>query len=500
MTTRTTTDLGHDSQDRRSRRSVTLRAARWSATHPWRALLVWVVFVAAAVAAGSVITTQQTSDADYRLGQSGRADEMITAAGLASPDSESVLITTRGDQAIDRADATAAADQVRRAMTRVHGVDRVGDPVWSPQRAAMLVPISLARDQDAQPDAAALTDVTAAIQHDHPELSVREAGDLTLDDAINTRVGEDLASAEGLSLPITLVIMLLAFGALIAAGMPVLLAISGVLATIGLYAPISYLIPSEPTVSSMILLIGMAVGVDYSLFYLKREREERERGNGTVDAVEIAAATSGHSIIVSGFAVIVSMAGLYVVNDPTFSSLATGAIIVVAVAVLGSLTVLPALLSELGRWVDRPRVPLLWRVNRRIGRGGISRRLLAPVMRHPKTSLLVSGVIVAGLAVPALQMQLSEGTLKTLPQDIPEVQTAQAIEKEFPSEGSVMRVAVHSDQENQDVARALRELAREASAKAGAIVPASSDPVAVSKDGRTTVLSLSVPSARLRDG
>ena len=99
------------------------------------------------------------------------------------------------------------------------------------------------------------------------------------------------------------------------------------------------------------------------------------------------------------------MAGLYVVGDATFSSLATGAIIVVAVAVLGSLTVLPALLAKLGRWVDRPRVPLLWRVNRRIGRGGISRRLLAPVLRHPKTSLLVSGWSSPALAVPALGMR-----------------------------------------------------------------------------------------------
>ena len=148
-------------------------------------------------------------------------------------------------------------------------------------------------------------------------------------------------------------------------------------------APLSYLVPAEPTVSSMIVLIGMAVGVDYSLFYLKREREERAKGRTTLDAVEIAAQTSGHSILVSGGAVIASMAGLFVVGDATFNSLATGSILVVAVAVLGSITVLPALLVKLGRWVDRPRVPLLWRLNRRIGRGGISGRLLAPVVRRP---------------------------------------------------------------------------------------------------------------------
>ena len=149
--------------------------------------------------------------------------------------------------------------------------------------------------------------------------------------------------------------MLLAFGALIAAGVPVLLAVTSVAATMGIAAPLSHLIHSEPTVTSMIVLIGMAVGVDYSLFYLKREREERAKGRTTLDAVEIAAATSGHSILVSGAAVIGSMAGLFIVGGATFDSLATGAIIVVAVAVIGSVTVLPALLAKLGRWSDRPR-------------------------------------------------------------------------------------------------------------------------------------------------
>ena len=172
-----------------------------------------------------------------------------------------------------------------------------------------------------------------------------------------------------------------------------LLAATSVAATIGIIAPLSHLVPAESTVTSMIVLIGMAVGVDYSLFYLKREREERARGRSTLDAVEIAAQTSGHSILVSGGAVIAAMAGLFLMTDTTFNSLAVGSILVVAIAVLGSITVLPALLAKLGRWVDRPRVPLLWRFNRRLssrlGQGGISRRLLGPVLRHPVAALLV---------------------------------------------------------------------------------------------------------------
>src|SRR4029078_13162258 len=151
-------------------------------------------------------------------------------------------------------------------------------------------------------------------------------------------------TAEGISLPITILLMLLAFGALIAAGVPVLLAVTSVAATIGITAPISHLIHAEPTVTSMIVLIGMAVGVDYSLFYLKRERAERAAGRTTLDAVEIAARTSGHSSLVSGGSLIISMTGLFIMGAATFNSLAAGSIVVVAVAVLGSITVLPALL------------------------------------------------------------------------------------------------------------------------------------------------------------
>jgi putative drug exporter of the RND superfamily len=421
---------------------TTASLARWSATHPWRALVTWLLFIAAALAIGSVVSTKQTSDADFRLGQSGQADAWIQGSHLGSPPTEDVMITSASGS-ISRSDAEQAAGEVSRRMSAIGSIHHVADPIWSADSQSLLVSVRLVKPAgDADPDVTSLQAVTAAVQAAHRELSVAEVGEASINAAVNQCVSDDLGKAERLSLPITLIIMLIAFGALIAAGIPVLLAISGVVATIALYAPLSHLIPADGTMSSMVLLIGMAVGVDYSLFYLKREREERERGRSTIDAVGIAAATSGHSIVVSGAAVIVAMAGLYVVQDATFSSLATGAILVVAISVIGSLTVLPALLSKLGRWVDRPRVPLLWRLNRRIGRGGISRRVLAPVMRHPKTSLLASSLVVLGLAAPVLGMHLHEGNLATLPQDIPSVQTMKQLDAAFPSEGEAILVVV----------------------------------------------------------
>ncbi|WP_232523020.1 MULTISPECIES: MMPL family transporter [Nocardioides] len=463
-----------------------MRAARWSALHPWSAILAWVAFVAFAVGLAIAIPTQETTDADYRVGESGRADALVAEAGFDPTDTENILITARAGALGD--DGAAAAQAIVDAARTADGVVEVSDPQPSADGSALLVSAEV-DGEDPAPLVAATQDVAAA----YPGLDIRESGDLTLDEAISDQVGEDLSSAEVISLPVTLVLMLLAFGALIAAGIPVLLAATSVAATIGLMAPLSHLVPADESVSSMIVLIGMAVGVDYSLFYLKREREERAKGRTTLEAVEIAAQTSGHSILVSGGAVIASMAGLFLVGDATFNSLAVASILVVAVAVLGSITVLPALLVKLGRWSDRPRVPLLWRLNRRIGRGGISSRLLGPVIRHPLAALLAASVVIIGLAIPALTMKTHSATLDTLPQTIPEVQTIKAISADFPADaGASARVVVRADAgDRQQVGAALEDLADRAAATGDFV--AASGGVEVSDDGRTSVLTLGMP-------
>ncbi len=472
--------------------AVPLRAARWSATHPWRAILAWFVLVLVSVGLAIAIPTVETSDADYRVGESGRADAMVQTSGIDEPTTENVLITPRGDVPVDTAAARSAARQLRSEMAQVDGVEAVSAPQWNADRSAMLVSVQLARGQD---DAGRLQAVTADVSGRHPKLEIRQAGDLSLDAGIDERVGADLARAEGFSLPVTLILMLVAFGALVAAGIPVLLAATSVAATIGLMAPLSHLIPSDGTVGSMIVLIGMAVGVDYSLFYLKREREERAAGRTTLDAVEIAAQTSGHSILVSGGAVIASMAALYVLGDATFNSLATGSILVVGVAVLGSITVLPALLAKLGRWVDRPRVPLLWRLNRRIGRGGFSRRILQPVVRHPGVALLLSAIVIGLLALPSLGMKTHAANLETLPASIPEVATFTRITEEFPVEGVTASVVVKAAAGERDaVASALSRL-NDSALETTDFVDTGREAVTVSPDGSVSVLELAMPYA-----
>jgi RND superfamily putative drug exporter len=467
----------------------TVRVARWSATHPGRAVGLWAAFVIAAIACLAFIPTQKTSSDDFRIGDSGKASAILQQAKLTEKPTESVLITSpKGG--LDTQDAEAVAAEVSQKTADVPGVAGVGPPIWSKSRDALLVPITMSGDaDDASDHVDGVLDATTAVQKAHPNLGVQEAGTASINDGVNSRVGEDLGSAESMSLPITFAILLVAFGAFIAAGIPVLLAISSVVTALGLYAPLSHLFPDSGTTSNVVLLIGMAVGVDYSLFYLRREREERRRGRSTIDAIEIAAATSGRAVVVSGFAVMVAMAGLFLARDVTFNALAIGSILVVSVAMVGSLTVLPALLSKLGRFADCPRIPLLWRLNRRIGTGGISGRLVRPIIRRPWLSAVLAGGVLLALAAPSLGMSTHQGTVNTLPQDIPAVHAYQRMQQSFPSERPSIDVVLHSTGQGSSAAAkvALQKVQQQAVA---AHIATAGDPIRTSSDGRTTVLSM----------
>jgi RND superfamily putative drug exporter len=421
---------------------MTVRAARWSATHPWRAIVLWLVFVAGCVLVGQSVGLHQVSTLDTGTGQSNRADHLLHDAGLTSPAAENVLITARSGS-LNSAAAHATATDVTARLSRLPEVASVAAPRRSVDGTALLVPVTMAGDPEHAGDHIdPLLTATAAAAADHPTLRVEQVGATSLNQAVNDQVGRDLGSAAVLSLPVTLIILLIAFGAIIAAGVPVLLALSAVGAATGLSSLVSHVIPDSGSTSSMILLMGMAVGVDYSLFYVKRARSERHRGRTHLDAIEIAAETSGHSVIVSGAAVIVAMLGLFLVHNAVFSSLAAGSIIVVAVAVLGSLTVLPALLVKLGRRIDRPRVPIFWRWSTEAREPRVWPVLLRPATRHPVRTLVISVLALAALALPALTLRLQSDTSASLPASISEVQAFHRMTAAFPSENATQTVVV----------------------------------------------------------
>src|SRR5438270_5627016 len=220
----------------------------------------------------------------------------------------------------------------------------------------------------------------------HPGFYVDEAGSVSSGKALDKMFGDQLKLAGERSIPITIVVLLLVFGALVAVGIPLLLALSSVLATVFLVALPSQLVPMDQNVDAVVLLIGLAVGVDYSLFYLKREREERAAGRGQRAALEAAAATSGRSVLISGATVMIAMAGMLFSGDKTFISMGIATMIVVAVAMIGSLTVLPAVLSKLGDRVEKGRIPLLGWLRRPAGENRMWSAVLTPVLRNPRVA------------------------------------------------------------------------------------------------------------------
>ncbi|MFD7156074.1 MMPL family transporter [Kribbella sp. NPDC059898] len=473
-----------------ARGQITVRAARWSATHPWRAIAMWLVVVAACFALGSMTGTKKSTD-EGNIGEVTRADNIVKSGNFDDPDVESVLITAPSGQ-LDQAAARTAAGTVIQQMRALGGVAEVAQPMPSPKGDAVIVRVTLkdgAGDNRVKP----LLDTTAQVQEQYPDLRIEEVGGLSIGKALNETLGKDFKRAEMFSLPVTLAILLIAFGALIAASVPLLLALSAVAAAIGLSAAASQLVPAVDAVNSVILLIGMAVGVDYSLFYLRREREERAKGRGHVDAVEIAAATSGHAVVVSGTAVIISMAGLFLARDAVFSSFAVGSILVVAVAVVGSLTVLPAVLAKLGRWVDRPRIPLLWRLTAGNRQPRFWPTVLKPALKHPIATLLVAVTALLAVASPALGMTLKFPGTEDLPRTTSVMKAYDRLTAAFPSTGTSHEVAVRAPANEQAAVKAaLAELQEKTKGDALFASDGLEEP-RFSKDGTVATLEVATP-------
>jgi len=479
------------------RRNLTARAAMWSARHRRTAIFGWLAFVLVTVALGSMVGTKQLSDNNNGVGESGRADQILNAK-FPQTASEQVLLQSGKLTVSDPQFQSAVKDVVGR-LSGIRTVQNVRSPL-SPANSgevshdghSALVGFQIRGDSsDADNRVGASLAATAAAQRAHPGLTIQQAGDASADKALNKSFSDDFAKARTLSLPITLVILIFAFGALVAAGIPVLLAITGVGATLGLVSLVSQIFPVDPTVSEVVLLVGMAVGVDYSLFYMRREREERAAGRGEQAALEAAAATSGRSVLVSGLTVIAAMAGMYLAGDKTFSSMATGTILVVAVSVIGSLTVLPALLSKLGDKVMKGSVPFIAKRRERGGEARIWGAIVDRVLRHPWTAAVLSGGVVFALAIPAFGLHTSEPGLQGLPTGLPIVKTINRIENAFPGGAVPAHVVVHArDVTSPQVESGIRQMERRALASGQMHQPFSTQ---ISRD--RTVADVSLPLA-----
>ena len=271
-----------------------------------------------------------------------------------------------------------------------------------------------------------------ATARDHPQLRVEEFGSASATKALIKAYDGDFNRAEHTSLPVTLLILLIAFGSLVAAGVPLLLGFTAVIGALGLIKPISHLYPvAQGQIEPVVLLVGLAVGVDYSMFYLRRKLEERHRGSDDGTALARAAATSGRAVLTSGLTVMTAMAGMLLAGNAVFISLGIGTMLVVAVAVVGSLTVLPAVMARLGDRVEWGRVPFIAR-RRAEGQARMWTWLVDRVLRRPLLSVVFSAGVLLLLAAPALNMRTVDPGSIGLPRDLPIVQTYDRIEAAFP--------------------------------------------------------------------
>ncbi len=420
--------------------NLAARAGRWSAAHWKTATFGWLAFVVAAVALGTMHGTIKQTDAEQTNGQAARAEQMLAAAHVKNVASEDMLVRSRTLTAASPA-FRRTVDDVRTTLAGTENVRnvRIGDV--SKDGHLRLVGFDIAGNADtADARVQPALNATAKLAAEHPGYAIAEVGDASISKAMNGVVSGGLSHAEKLSLPITFAILLLAFGALLAAGIPVLLAFTAVLAALGLtHLSSSFIHEADPT-ASVILLMGMAVGVDYSLFYLKREREERARGASRAEALQRAAATSGRAVLVSGLTVMTAAGGLMLSGNSVFTSLGVGTILVVLVAVLGSLTVLPALLSKLGDRVEWGRLRFL-RSNRE---SRFWRAALRPALRYPKITVVGAVALLLAIASPALHMHTRDDGVSDAPQNLPVVKAYEQETKAFGTTSAPAVVVVHA--------------------------------------------------------
>ncbi len=430
--------------------NLAARVGRWSARHRKTAIGGWLAFVVLALVLGGMAGTNSLEYADSGVGEAGHADSTIYHAFPKRSD-EGVLIQSTSAKAGSPQFKAVVADVMKR-LDGTKGVDELTSPYAgggakvSPDGHSALVGYELPGDETKAKTAidapvAAIADVAKA----HPDFTVEAFGEASSEKELMKAINGDLHKAEFISLPVTLTILLLAFGGILIAGVPVLLALSAVLATVGIIGPISQISPVSDSISSVVLLIGLAVGVDYALFYVRRVREEREAGRGHEAAIDAAAATSGRAVLVSGFTVVTAMAGMYLAGAADFASYATGTIVVVALAMVGSLTVLPALLSKMGDRVDRRRGRLLGGVKARVARLDLWGRITGRVLRRPVVAAVVSTGVLLALAYPALDMKTANPGPESYPQDLAVVQTFNRVQDAFPSENSAATVVVEAE-------------------------------------------------------
>jgi len=430
--------------------NFTSRVAGWSTAHRKGVTRGWLAFVLVAFALGGAAGMVQLKALEEENGQSRLADQTQAQQFPNERAGEEILIQNPSGPLAGSGYRAAVAGLVAR-LSRTPAVAAIKSPlapgnagqISKDGRAALLFFQITGDPSTAQNRVAPALAATAAVRHAYPSLFIGELGTGSANKAGNKLVSDDFHKAEVTSVPITLIILVLAFGALVAAGVPMLLGFTAVAAALGLTDLLSHVLHVDQSITSVILTIGLAVGIDYSLFYLRREREERARGRTPAEALQAAAATSGRAVLISGFTVMIAMMGMFLMGNQTFTSFGMGTVVVVAIALVGSLTVLPAVLSRLGDRVDRGRIPGLDRLRAKPGESRFWAPIVDGVLRRPALWAGAAAALLVALAIPAFSLHTVSPGMQAFPPNLPVMKVYQRVQREFPG-GAVPETVVIS--------------------------------------------------------
>ncbi len=417
--------------------------ARASAAHPRRTVAIWAVLVVASMAAVATLLPSATTT---KVGfvsspESATANELIThRIGVKSADTEMVVITVASGSVSDpanRARIESLAGRLSRLAPDI--VQRVSDPfasgatgLISKDGSTALIPVTMAGDAtNAVDHVGSLLDATGAASGNG--MAVQVAGQAAASHDSNTTAQSDLSTGESIGIPVALVVLLVVFGTLISALLPIGLAVIAIVVAMAVTALIGQVYPLSFFVTNMITMMGLAVGIDYVLFIVSRYREERELGTAGEAAIAVAARTASRAVLFSGITVVVALVGLLIVPTTIFLSLAVGAILVVTTAVAAALTLLPAVLMLLGDRLESGPVGRLMpsRIRRREGGSGFWPRAVGGVMRRPVASLLIVTGLLLAAAVPYLGIKTGASGVTSLPASAESRQAYQTLQQQF---------------------------------------------------------------------
>ncbi len=440
---------------------TTVRIASFSARHAWIVVALWFVATigtfAASLAAGGTNTQDAVSRDQRAKYEAAEAYDLFNASGTADP-VQTVIVVVSDDRGIAEPTAQQAIDDVIDRLTKLRSTvggtegavfTDVADPRRAPPAAELVSADGTAAriiarapgDGDVLDERLGpLPDALAALQAAHPDVEVLGLSNWLANREISHVVNSDLDGSLRITIPLTFAILLVAFGAVIAAFVPLVLAISALLAAFGVLGLYSQAVaPVSPYASQLVVLIGLAVAVDYSLFLVSRFRTELRHGRTVQAAIRTASGTAGRAVFFSGLAVMISIAGLLLLDDPLFRSMAIATIAVVLVSVVGSLTFLPATLAILGSRVNRLRVPILGR-SREEGTG-LWASIVRRVMRRPVVVGAAATLILLAAGSPVTRIHLGSVDLSSFPDSVGSVRAFRLINDKWP-QGTQLQLQV----------------------------------------------------------